>query len=90
MTGICQATRRAWYACAMEMRVRVRTGGKKEEVRLLRDGRLGVSLREKTKGGAANARLLALVAKHFGVAAKAVRILRGHTTPSKTLLVVEK
>lgn len=71
----------------MEVRVRVKTGTKKEGVTLLRDGRLEVVVREKPEAGKANERVVELVAEHFKVAGKSVRILRGQTTPTKLLSV---
>ena len=71
----------------MQVRVRVRTGVKKEGVKLLADGRLEVAVREEPKAGKANERVIELVARHFKVAPKCVRITHGQTTPSKLLTI---
>ncbi len=71
----------------MQVRIRVRTKAKREGVRLLPDGRLEVSVREEPKGGRANERVIELIALHLKVAPKSVRIVRGHTTPTKVLIV---
>jgi uncharacterized protein (TIGR00251 family) len=71
----------------MHVRVRVRTGAKKEGTTALPDGRFDIAVREKPEEGKANERVVELVARHFGVAQKFVRIIRGRTSPSKTLAV---
>jgi hypothetical protein len=71
----------------MQVSVRVKTGVKKERVEEQKSGRLGVFVKTAPKQGAANARVVELVAKHFGVAQKKVRIIRGHKSPSKILEV---
>ncbi len=71
----------------MQVKVRVRTGAKEEEIAILPDGRLEVTVREKPKEGRANERVIELVARHFKVPATSVRILRGRTTASKLLAI---
>ena len=71
----------------MEVRVRVKTGANKEDVTPLPDGRFEVTVKEKPKEGRANERVIELIARHFKVAEKSVRIIRGHTMPSKTLSI---
>ena len=71
----------------MQISVRVTTGVKREKVEELKNGRLKVFVKAAPQGGAANARVTELVAKHFNVPAKKVRIVRGHNTPSKILNV---
>lgn len=65
--------------------VRVTTGAKKEKVEELKNGRLKVYVKAKPKQGAANARVIELVAAYYKVPATRVRIVRGHKTPSKIL-----
>lgn len=71
----------------MEIRVKVKTGAKRESVSTLPDGRLAVSVKARPLGGAANIRAIALVAAHLGIPISRVRIVRGHTTPSKTISI---
>lgn len=71
----------------MRISIRVTTHAKREGVQELANGRLHVSVRAKAEGGAANARVLELVAKHCNVTVKKVHIVRGHKTPSKILEV---
>ena len=47
------------------------------------------SLKEKPERNQANTRLIALVAEHFKVLVKKVRIVNGHHHPSKLLVVEE-
>lgn len=71
----------------MEVRVRVRTLVKKEGIALLPDGRLEVSVRADAKAGAANERVLVLLAQYFAVPRARVSVVRGHRTPTKTIRV---
>ncbi len=47
-----------------------------------------ISVREKAERNMANTRVIELVAEHFGVSVKKVRIVNGHRHPSK-LIVIE-
>ena len=71
----------------MQISVRVVAGAKREAVEALSKSRLKILVKQKPEHGAANARVVELVARHFKVPAKAVRIVRGHKTPSKILEV---
>lgn len=46
-----------------------------------------ISVREKAQGNMANTRALELVAEHFKISVKKVRIVNGHHHPSKLLLI---
>jgi len=48
---------------------------------------LTVYLQQRAVDGQANAALVAIIAKHFGVAKSRVTIVRGHTSKMKTLSV---
>ena len=69
----------------MQVNVRVTAGAKKEKVEALSEMRLKISVKQKAKEGAANARVLELVAAHYKVPIKKVHIVRGHKRPSKIL-----
>jgi uncharacterized protein YggU (UPF0235/DUF167 family) len=71
-----------------EVRVKVRTNTKNEQVVELPDGRFEISVRAKPEGGFANERVRELLAAHFQVSLENVHIVRGSTTPSKTVRVV--
>ncbi|MBP9711331.1 MAG: DUF167 domain-containing protein [Candidatus Pacebacteria bacterium] len=67
----------------MQVSVRVTAGASKEKVEALSDTRLKIAVKQKAEAGLANARVVELVAKHFGVPVKTVRIVKGHKAPSK-------
>ena len=69
----------------MYVKVRVKAGAKKEEVRLVSKTHFAISVREKPLQNLANKRVIELIARHFRVPAKAVRIVSGHRSPSKIL-----
>lgn len=71
----------------MHVSVKVTAGSKKEAVAEAAPGRLEISVREEANRNMANKRVVALVASHFGVRQKQVRIVKGHRSASKLLLV---
>jgi uncharacterized protein (TIGR00251 family) len=71
----------------MQISVKVTAGASKERIEVLKNKRFRISVRQKPEAGAANARVVELVAKHFKVPTKAVHILRGHKSSSKVLEV---
>ncbi|MDP2648798.1 MAG: DUF167 domain-containing protein [Patescibacteria group bacterium] len=73
----------------MRCRVKVSAGARRESLAEGKGGVLGISVREKAERGAANLRVRELVARHFGVSVKAVRIVKGHRGSSKTLEVLQ-
>ena len=73
----------------MQVRVRVTAGAKKEGIEALPNNRFKIAVKQKPEQGAANKRVIELVAAHFRVAPKKVRIIRGHKTPFKIMVVNE-
>ena len=71
----------------MHVKVRVRAGAGKGAFEIVSDTSFRISVREKAAMNAANRRVVELVARHFRVPVKAVRIVRGHRSPSKLLSV---
>jgi len=69
------------------VRVKVTPGARRESFTELRPGVFEASVREKAEGNAANTRVRALLAIHFKVSAKAVRIVSGHRAKSKLVSV---
>ena len=69
----------------MFVKVRVRADTKKEEVKALSNTHFEISVKEKPLQNLANKRVVELVARHFKIPAKAVRIVSGHRSPSKIL-----
>ena len=74
----------------MQLSVKVTAGVKKEGIEALPNNRFKILVKAKAEQGAANERVIELVAAHFKVPARKVRIIRGHKTPSKILEVGEK
>ncbi|OGG68794.1 hypothetical protein A3H77_00130 [Candidatus Kaiserbacteria bacterium RIFCSPLOWO2_02_FULL_56_11] len=73
----------------MYIRVRVTAGARKESVIEVDSKRLEIAVKEKAKDNAANRRVVELVARHYRVPVKSVRITRGHTSPAKLLTILE-
>ena len=73
----------------MYIKVRVKTGQKKEIVLEDSRGNLQVSVKEKAERNSANARIVKIIAERLGVPVKKVRIVSGHHAPSKLLFVTE-
>jgi uncharacterized protein YggU (UPF0235/DUF167 family) len=73
----------------MYIHVRVHANAKKESWTLKKPAYFEASVREKAENNQANARVLHLVANHFGVVVDRVRIVNGHHSPSKLIVVQE-
>lgn len=71
----------------MLIKVRVRAGTKNEKVARKGDT-YDISVREKAEGGAANARVLQILARELGAIPKRLRIIKGHRSPSKTIELI--
>ena len=71
----------------MYVKVRVRAGAKREEFEAVSPASFRISVRQKALNNAANRRVVELVASHFKVTTKVVRIKSGHHSPSKLLSV---
>ncbi len=67
----------------MYVSVRVMAGARRESVEELKNGRLKISVKEPAEQNRANRRALELVAAHFHVLKSRVRLISGHTAPSK-------
>ena len=67
--------------------VKVTAGAKKEKFTLKSKDHFIASVTEKAERNMANTQVLALVAEHFGVPVKKVRIVNGHKHPSKLLVI---
>lgn len=66
-----------WYILYMRYRVIVKPGTSQEKIVVSDDTELTVYLRAKPHDGEANAALVKLLAKYFGVAKTNIKILRG-------------
>ena len=71
----------------MNVRVKVKTNAKKDSLTVGEKNTLSISVRVKPQENRANERVIQLVARHFGVPAKQVRIVSGHQRPSKMLRI---
>lgn len=67
---------------------KVIAGARKENFKQKSEDHFEISVREKAERNMANARALELVAGHFNVPVNKVRIVNGHRSPSK-LMVIE-
>jgi uncharacterized protein YggU (UPF0235/DUF167 family) len=73
----------------MYIHVKVVAGAKKESFKIKSEDHFEISVKEKAERNQANTRVLALVAEHFKVSTKKVRIINGHKHPSKLIVVGE-
>lgn len=72
----------------MYVHARVRAGAKKEGLEILSDTQFRIAVREKAERNQANRRVCALLAAHFRVPLRAIKIINGHHGTSKVLSVV--
>jgi len=73
----------------MYIKVRVKTGQKKESVGQLTPTSFKIFVKEKAERNSANARVIKIIAERLGVPAKKVRIISGHRAPSKLLSIAD-
>lgn len=66
----------------------MKAGVNREEFVKKSEDHFEISVREKAERNMANGRVLALLAEHFKIPKNKIRIVNGHRSPSK-LLVVE-
>ena len=62
-------------------------GAKNELLKQKSEDHFEISIKEKAQKNMANTRVLELVAEHFKVPKNKVRIINGHRSPSKLLVV---
>jgi uncharacterized protein YggU (UPF0235/DUF167 family) len=67
--------------------VKVAAGARKESVEMKNEDHFLISVREKAERNMANTRVLELVAEYFQIPKNKVRIVNGHMSPSKLLVV---
>ncbi|HBA45563.1 hypothetical protein A2W67_00120 [Candidatus Nomurabacteria bacterium RIFCSPLOWO2_02_40_28] len=67
--------------------VKVTTGVGKESFKIKSPDHFEISVREKAERNMANTRVLELVAEYFKVPVNRVRIVNGHRSPSKLIVV---
>lgn len=69
------------------IRVKVKAHARKDSVTELPDGRLFITVRVPAEEGLANEKVLALLAVHLRVSPGRLSIIRGRTSPTKTIIV---
>lgn len=73
----------------MYIRVRVTADAKKETLKQISEDSFVASVKMPAEQNLANKRVLELVATHFGVEPKQIRIISGHHSPGKILSIPE-
>lgn len=71
----------------MYVRVIVTPGAKRENVSKVKDTEFQMTVREKAERNMANTRVRELIAEEFGVSIAKVRILTGHHSRGKMMVV---
>lgn len=69
----------------MYIQVKVKAGQRREMVEQVTDNRFIISVKEKAERNLANTRVIELVALHFSLPSEQVKIISGHTSPTKLL-----
>lgn len=70
------------------LRVRAIAGARKEQVAHKHNGVYEITVREKAEQGKANASIRTLLAKDLRVPENRLRLMTGHTSPTKIFLLV--
>lgn len=71
----------------MYIKVRIKTGSKREIIKKISEDHFEVSVREKAERNLANTRVREIIAEELGLSIRKVRIIKGHHSPSKILSV---
>ncbi len=71
----------------MYIHLKVKTGMKKESLLRKNEDHFEISVREEAERNMANNRILEIVSGYFKVSKNKVRIVNGHHSPSKLLIV---
>lgn len=71
----------------MYIRVKVFAGSKKELFKQINEDHFEVSVKQKAERNLANNRVLELFSSHFNLSKGKVRIVNGHHSPTKLLVV---
>jgi uncharacterized protein YggU (UPF0235/DUF167 family) len=74
----------------MYLHIKVTAGARREDWRQKSEDHFEVAVKEKAERNMANSKVLELVALHFKVPVKKVRIVNGHRSPSKLIIIEEK
>ena len=73
----------------MYIRVKVTPSAKKEILKQINEDHFEISVKEKAERNLANDRVLFLIANHYNLSKNKVRIINGHRSPTK-LLIIDK
>lgn len=71
----------------MYIKVRVVANQRKEKIEFLKEDSLKVWLKEKAERNMANNRVIEIISEHFKIPKAKVKIINGHHSPSKLLVV---
>ena len=74
----------------MYIRVSVSAGAKKEVFKQVKNDSFLAAVKDPPEQNRANKRVLELVATHFGILPKQIRIVSGHHSPGKILSIPDK
>ena len=74
----------------MYIRVSVSAGAKKEVFKQVKNDSFLAAVKDPPEQNRANKRVLELVAAHFGILPKQIRIVSGHHSPGKILSIPDK
>jgi uncharacterized protein (TIGR00251 family) len=72
---------------SMYIKVKITPGAKKELITVVSATSYTISVKEPAEQNRANRRLVELIAEHYGISAKQVKLISGHHSPSKILSV---
>ncbi|PIR68842.1 hypothetical protein COX93_01355 [Candidatus Nomurabacteria bacterium CG_4_10_14_0_2_um_filter_30_12] len=74
----------------MYIRVKVTASAKKEILKQINEDHFEIFVKEKAERNLANDRVLFLIANHYDIKKNKVRIVNGHRSPTKLLIIDKK
>ena len=73
----------------MYLKVKVKAGSRKEEVKKVNENTFEISVKEEAKRNMANTRVIELIANTLEISVKKVRIINGHQSPTKLISILD-
>ncbi len=79
--------RQIWYHTHMYIKVKVTPQAKQDKVEMVKSDEFRVAVRAEARAGMANKKMLELLSAHIDIPLKKLRLVSGHTSPSKIVSV---
>lgn len=73
----------------MYLKIKVRAGSRREEVKRVNENTFEISVKEEAKRNMANNRILEILSSELKIPINKIRIINGHQSPSKLISILD-